>query len=265
MAIGMGVEAVIANLTDFPLAVLALSFVLMWLAARIGWAFQKRQHSLDKELREDFTLILGSALTLLGLVIGFSFAISAGRYDQRKNYEEAEANAIGTEFLRADLLPEKDAARVREILKKYLEQRILFYSSDDEAEVEQINAKTGRMQNELWQAILPSAKADNSSRMALVISGMNDVLNSQGYTQSAWWYRLPSAAWALMILIAVGCNVLIGYGSPEALPASKLLFILPLLISIAFMLIADIDSPRRGVIRVHPQNLISLADSLREK
>jgi hypothetical protein len=260
----MGAEAVVEHLTDHPLAVWALSFVLMWIAARIGWAFQKVRHSLDKELREDFTLILGSALTLLGLVIGFSFAISAGRYDQRKNYEEAEANAIGTEFLRADLLPEADGGRVRGLLKQYLDERILYYSANEE-DVEEINAKTASMQDQLWGAILPATKANVSPVTALVVSGMNDVLNSQGYTQSAWWYRLPTAAWALMILIAVGCNLMVGYGSPETARASKLLFILPLLISIAFLLIADIDSPRRGIIRVHPQNLISLTDSLRGK
>jgi hypothetical protein len=259
----MGLNTLISNLIDYPVVVFLLSFLVMWIAARLGWAVQKRRHSLHKDLREDFGLILGAALTLLGLVIGFSFAISAGRYDQRKNYEESEANAIGTEYLRADLLPDSDASRVRELLKKYLEARISFYSSEDEAEVEQINAKTGQLQAQLWSAVLPVAKANPlSPTMALAVSGMNDVLNSQGYTQSAWWYRLPIAAWALMILIAIGCNVLVGYGSPEIRPASKLLFILPLLISVAFILIADIDSPRRGIIRVHPQNLISLANSL---
>ena len=91
---------------------------------------------------------------------------------------------------------------------------------------------------------------------------MNDVLNSQGYTQAAYWNRIPTAAWALMAAIAIGCNLLVGYGSHSAKAGSKLLPILPLIVSIAFMLIADIDSPRHGIIRVRPQNLISLAESL---
>jgi hypothetical protein len=57
---------------------------------------------------------------LLGLIIGFSFSMATSRYDQRKNYEEAEANAIGTEYVRADLLPAADAATVRTLLRKYL-------------------------------------------------------------------------------------------------------------------------------------------------
>ena len=89
---------------------------------------------------------------------------------------------------------------------------------------------------------------------------MNDVLNSQGYTQAAWWNRIPTAAWWLMAAIAIGCNLLIGYGAHRT---NGLLFlVLPLAVSVSFFLIADIDSPRAGVIRVQPQNLISLSLTL---
>ena len=70
---------------------------------------------------------------------------------------------------------------------------------------------------------------------------------------------IPPAAWALMAAIAIGCNLLVGYGSRSMKAGGKLLPILPLIVSIAFMLIADIDSPRHGIILVRPQNLISLA------
>ena len=67
-----------------------------------------------------------ATLTLLALLIGFSFSMAISLYDQRKNYEEAEANAIGTEFGRADLLPAGDSAKVRDLLRKYLDRR--FFS-----------------------------------------------------------------------------------------------------------------------------------------
>jgi hypothetical protein len=89
---------------------------------------------------------------------------------------------------------------------------------------------------------------------------MNDVLNSQGYTQAAWWNRLPNSAWLLLLLIAVFCNTLIGFGSRRR--NTSMLLILPLVISISFFMIADIDSPRHGLIRVLPQNLSSLRQSL---
>ena len=99
--------------------------------------------------------------------------------------------------------------------------------------------------------------------MALAVAGMNDVLNSQGYTQAAWWNRIPVSAWGLMILIGIFCNLLIGYGARHAESHRFLFLVLPLVVSISFFLIADIDSPRGGVIQVRPQNLDSLAQSLR--
>ena len=225
----------------------------------------QEERKLEEDVREDFGVILAATLTLLGLIIGFSFSMAISRYDQRKNYEEAEANAIGTEYVRADLLPAADAAKVRALLRNYLDQRVLFYTTRDEQQIRQINARTAQLQTELWSAVLAPAAAQPTPMVALAVSGMNDVLNSQGYTQAAWWNRIPIAAWALMAAIAICCNVLIGYGARNVKAEGVLLLVLPLVVSIAFFLIADIDSPRGGVIRVTPQNLESLVESLRAR
>jgi hypothetical protein len=92
---------------------------------------------------------------------------------------------------------------------------------------------------------------------------MNDVLNTQGYTQAAWWNRIPFAAWALMVLIGMCANLLVGYGARGLKAGAGLLLIVPLIVSLSFMLVADIDSPRGGVIRVKPLNIHALADSIR--
>jgi len=253
------------NVTDNPLLVFGFTFFVLWLSERvIGAYFFGRQRKLAEDARADFGVILAATLTLLGLIIGFSFSMAVSRYDQRKNYEEAEANAIGTEYVRADLLPAADAAKVRELLRDYLDQRVLFYLSRDAQQIRQINARTAQLQSELWSAATASAAAKPTPMVALAASGMNDVLNSQGYTQAAWWNRIPIASWALMAIIAVCCNVLVGYGMRNVRAEGSLLLVLPLVLSIAFFLIADIDSPRGGVIHVKPQNLISLAESLHE-
>jgi len=111
-----------------PVLVFPLAFLAMTLAAWLG-ALLSRRRLVQAEARDDFGLILGATLTLLGLVIGFSFSMALSRYDQRKNYEEAEANAIGTAYVRADLLPAADAATIRALLRRYLEQRLLFYTN----------------------------------------------------------------------------------------------------------------------------------------
>jgi hypothetical protein len=251
------------RLTDYPFLVLALALLVLWLSAQIGSALLRRRRNLEEEVRENFGVVLGATLTLLGLIIGFSFSMAVSRYDQRKNYEEAEANAIGTEYIRADLLPAADGARVRALLRTYLDQRILFYRTRDEQQLRKINAATGQIQSQLWAAVEASAGAQPTAVMALAVSGMNDVLNSQGYTQAAWWNRIPLAAWGLMGAIAICSNLLVGYGARKAEAEGVLMLVLPLLVAVSLFLIADIDSPRGGLIRVQPQNLLSFAHSLR--
>jgi lipopolysaccharide export LptBFGC system permease protein LptF len=244
------------NLLDYPVLVFLIAFFLLWFAAWMGAWLSQRQQNLDEAIRPDFGVILAATLTLLGLIIGFSFSMATGRYDQRKTYEEAEANAIGTEYARADLLPSADAAQVRGLLQRYTDLRIRFYKTRDLDDLRQIDVDTAQVQGELWAAASRPAMAQPSPVIALAVAGMNDVLNSQGYTQAAWWNRIPVAAWALMFGIALFCNALLGYGARRM--ETRLFMVLPLVVAVSFFLIADIDSPRGGVIRVHPQNLLSL-------
>jgi hypothetical protein len=253
------------RIMNSPLLVLALSFVLLWFALRIGLFFRQRRRGPDDETREEFAVIVAANLTLLGLIIGFSFAMAISRYDQRKNYEAAEANAIATEYARADLLPLSDAVKLRVLLKDYLDQRLLFYQTRDENRRSQIDAATAQLQAQLWSTVQVPAAAKPTPVIALAVSGMNDVLNSQGYTQATWWNRIPPAAWALMAAIAICCNLILGYGARRSAAKSTLLLVVPVIVSISFFLIADIDSPRGGTIRVRPQNLMSLSESLRER
>jgi hypothetical protein len=250
---------------DHPLLLFVLSFLMMWLSSRFGATALRNWVKLEPGARKDFNTILATTLTLNGLIIGFTFSMAIGRYEQRKNYEEAEANAIGTEFVRADLVAAPDtAARVRSLLQSYLDQRVAFYTArDDDAQIRQIITRTSQLQGQLWTAVAGTAPAQPTAIAGLVISGMNDVLNSEGYTQAAWWNRIPPAAWILMIAIAVMSHVLIGYGAESAKVEGALMTVLPLVLAVSFLLIADIDSPRSGIIRVKPQNLIALAQSLR--
>ena len=86
------------------------------------------------------------------------------------------------------------------------------------------------------------------------------ILDAQGYTQASWWNRIPFTAWILMSLIAVACNLLMGYGEHRT---TGFLIVLPLIVSTSMFLIADIDSPRAGIILVEPQNLLAQCLTMR--
>lgn len=251
------------HIVDFPRLVFALTLVGQWLTAHLGAFVGNRLRPLEETERPDFAIVLAATLTLLGLIIGFGFSMVVSRYDQRKNYEEEEANAVGTEYLRAGLLPDTEAAKVRELLKNYLDQRLLFYESQDAHQLERVALHTSQLQAELWSVVQATATKQPTPTIALAVSGINDVLNSQGYTQAAWLNRLPIAAWWLVLAIAIFCNLLIGYSAHTR--SKSLLLVLPLAVSTSFFLIADIDSPRHGLIRLVPVNLMSLSESLRSK
>jgi len=257
----IGFVDMLTFVVDHPVLVFLLTVLCMWVAGWFGVLYRNVQKMGDKE-HSDFDVIQAATLTLLALIIGFSFSMALTRYDQRKNLEEEEANAIGTEYLRADVLPTQDADRMHALLRQYTDLRVRFYEAHEDDKLQQINAQTAKTQSELWSDLLPYAAAQPTPPMALVLAGMNDVINSQGYTQAAWWNRIPLGAWILMFLIAFLANVLVGSGGRSTQMKYRFLSILPLVVGVAFMFIADIDSTRHGLIRLRAQNLEALAASL---
>jgi hypothetical protein len=248
-----------AEIEDRPVLMFFVSFAGFLLAALFGVVAQSLWRPVKAGDQNELTIVQSAALTLLGLVVGFSFSMAVSRYDQRKDLEEAEANAIGTEYARADLMPES-AAETRKLLKQYLDQRILFYLTADPGGLEEIRGETNRLGADLWALARSNALAQPTPVAALVASGMNDVLNSADYTTAAWLNRIPVPAWWLLVMIGVGSNVTLGFGAKRF--TSFLLVVLPLTVAVSLFLITDIDSPRGGVVQVKPQNLSRLAASL---
>jgi hypothetical protein len=248
------------RIVENPFLVFIVSLLAQWGAAYLGDLLRRTVKPVTTEARADLDTVLTATLTLLALIIGFTFSMAVSRYDLRKNYEEAEANAIGTEFLRANLLPADDAANTRRLLRGYIDQRIAFYRSGVVVPGS-VKADMTKTQNELWSSVVHGTAGQPASVALLVLWGMNDVINAESYTQSAWWNRIPHAAWALMGIMALVSNMLLGYR--ERRTNTLVLTVLPVIISIAFFLISDIDSPNGGIIRVTPYDLIAVSSSMR--
>jgi hypothetical protein len=109
--------------------------------------------------------------------------------------------------------------------------------------------------------VVRAAAAQPNPVLALAVSGINDIFNTQADARAAWMNRIPTAAWALMLLIAVFSNLLLGYRDRSS--GSLALLVLPVIASIAFFLIADIDSPYLGTISVVPHNLVSTSEAMK--
>jgi hypothetical protein len=232
----------------FPIIIFLFSLAGLYLSVRTGIVLRRHVKELDEA---DFAIILTTTLTLLGIIIGFSFSMSVTRYDQRKNFEEEETNAIGTEYLRVELLPAAEADLAKQLLRKYTELRIAWYGTRNLDRILQIDRETADTQASFWSAVKKGASGQPAAVVALTVGGANDVINRQGYTE---------AAWCMMLAIAIFGTVLLGMNAHK--PGRLVTLTLPVLVSLAFFFIADLDSPRGGLIRVQPRNLINLSQSL---
>ena len=242
----------------FIVTFLALALAA-WLAATRGAALRQEAARLDKE----FEVVQGATLTLLGLIVGFTFSMALDRYEQRKGLESAESAAISTAWLRADLLPPEDTRKVRALLLRYLDSRIAYFSTRMPSHTREALADSKQLQAELWAAVTRHAKANPTSLTTLAVAGIGEVATSAGDSEAAWNNRIPGTAWLLMAAMAVFATLLVGIGVDERHGFSRMLLVLPLVIATAFFLIADVESPRMGIIRVVPDNLVILSHSLR--
>jgi hypothetical protein len=248
------------RLVDLPLLLFVVSFGLQWAAARAGVRLRSRRKTPDTADSSDFETARNVAFTLLAVIIGFTLSMSVSRFDQRKSCEEAEANAIGTEFSRLELLPTETTVAGQALLRDYLRLRLASFSGQDPQASERLNVETERAQTKLWEVVAHAAASQPTPVTALAIAGMNEVIDSQGFMLAAWRNRLPLAVWGLTVLVAIGASFLFGFGASRN--SATTLWVLPLSISIAFLLIAEIDSPSSGFVRVQPENLLSAARTI---
>jgi hypothetical protein len=215
------------ELVDRPVLMLVVSFVGLLLAAMLGVVAHKAWNPVKASDHNELAIVQSAALTLLGLIVGFSFAMAISRYDQRKGLEEAETNAIGTEYLRAGLMADDAAANAGNALKRHLDLRIQFYITSDEGALARIGAERAKLEADLWVAARSLSAVSPTPITALVASGLNDVFNSTDATAAGWLDRIPVPAWWLLMMIGVAANVMLGYGARRFDP---LLIVVPMTI-----------------------------------
>src|SRR5256885_8630829 len=173
------------SFAHYPFFVFVLTFVFLSIATMAGACLHRRYPTVTADHKEDLGVILAATLTLLALIIGFSFAMATNRYDERKRIEQTEASATRAEILRAELLQPTETAKVRnKLLGEYIDQRILFYGIKDFSQQAQIAQRTSQLEADLWDTVREAAAAQPTPVVALVVAGMNDVFKAQGDIQA---------------------------------------------------------------------------------
>jgi hypothetical protein len=248
-----------------PLPVLGvLILVLLLLGVEAGYRGQRwlgrRDH--DGRPTDGQNHLLSAVLGLLALLLGFTFSLALNRYDVRRELVVQEANAIGTTWLRTQLLEEPNRAAMSGLLRTYVDARIVWSMSDGKsADL----GPTDRLQQQLWSATGATIRTESSQQLSrAVMDAMNDSFDAASARAAERAARIPARVFQILLLYAVLSMVMLGYtlavgGRPHRIATGLVL----VLLSLAMVVILDLDRPRGGSIQVSQQPLTDLKAGLR--
>jgi hypothetical protein len=244
---------------DQPLLFGPLVFLLLLAAGGAGAWLRSRRADTVTEASGSFKTLEGAVLGLLSLLLGFSFAMAVSRYDNRKQLELDEANAIGTTWLRTAALDEPIRTASRAALRDYVPARLSFFAAGtDPAAVDESLSRTSVLQTRLWNLATDAANGQPNPYKALYLASLNECFDvSEKRTAAAFEDRIPKAAWVLLLFMSAAASALVGIGL--SVRSKSLLLVVPLVIGATLTLILDIDSPRSGFIRVYQSSMTRVA------
>ena len=251
-------------LYQLPLGAVLLPLLLLVLlsAMEVGLRLGSRQHRLAgvvvRESKTDVTL--AAMLTLLGLMLAFTYSFSMSRADLRKQALINEVNAISTAFLRADLAPEPERTELRQRLLDYARSRLFrFEDFSSWQEVEDHTRRSLQAQSRLWPATKPVvARAEGMSepQKALLLQSINQVLDAHTARISVIYDRLPGVVLALLLLIAASCMSVAAYSASAGGHSSRWrMTAFAIILSALMYVIVDFDMITRGFIRINHQSM----------
>ncbi len=258
-----------ASYPTLPLWLLTLCFLIALLVAReIGAAVSRWQRrrgearSVAEEGKDNDAFAMTSVLGLLALLIGFTFSLSLGRYDERRQLVVQEANALGTTWLRTDLLADSARAQMQDVLRRYVDARVDFANARTGEEEVQQNARTLALQNELWRVLVAGTQDfRDTPRASLLFTTTNQSIDLAAERFAARQDHIPPRILRMLLLFAVLAAGLVGYERPHQRRSTLLLL---LLLTLAVGLILDLDRPSTGMTRVPQEPMLDLQRSLRD-
>lgn len=241
------------------LLVAAGLFLLLLLALEGGYRLARRARA-DADARGagQVGAIQGAILGVLGLLLAFSFAAAGARFLERQDLIVEEANAIGTAYLRADLLDEPNAGALRSALRRYTEHRVAVAARLRSGVTPADLAEVDRLQGEMWDASVAGVAA-RPSAMIGVIPAVNEVIDLHTLRIASGRKHLPLLVMGLLIACSVLAMAVIGYGSgASGRRRAPLTIPLVALIGAALWITIDLDHPRAGLLKLNDAPLAQL-------
>ncbi|MGI9243046.1 MAG: hypothetical protein ACR2RV_19770 [Verrucomicrobiales bacterium] len=241
------------SLDAVPLPLLLLGIIaLLSVIIEIGYQLGKRiggEQGLSKHPVE--ASVTTAVLSLMAFMLGFSFATAASRYSSRRALILEEANATGTAYLRADLLPATQMEAARTLIRDYVQLRSDATSKRNLEELAPALQKSTELQNQLWLVAIKSREESASASVNLFITAINDLIDIDAKRRMVGLVnRFPQALWLTLGFLGVLATTMLGissglHGRRSRLATSALI----VAFSVVFVQIVDIDRPFRALFK----------------
>ncbi|MEO8205284.1 MAG: hypothetical protein ABI615_03830 [Chthoniobacterales bacterium] len=245
--------------------ILVIIGAVLLLATEFGYRMaMKHTPEIRQKRQGQAGTLQGALLGLLGLLLGFTFAMSVARFDTRKQLVLDESNAIGTAWLRAGLINATGKQEAKAALRQYAQSRLEMASDTIGSETfMRALAESEKQQASLWRI----AVAETSSPYtALFASSLNDMIDMDSKRQAALTNHVPAAVWLLLLLVSTTVCWTAGYTTAlgESGRMALSMILLPILLTVVITIIADFDQPRHGLIQISQDSMQQLQRTLQK-
>ena len=254
-----------------PLLICLVLMGVLVAALEIGFWVKKgrAKGGSDSIEKADIALILGAVMTLLALLLGFTYAMSEGRFETRRQLVVDEANAIGTTYLRAKTLPEPRSSEIQELLRQYAALRVEIASTADDApeKIRGMDNRTKQLHGLIWSHAAALARENPTSPViAVFLQTLNEMIDLHSKRLAAFRNRVPFSIYQVLFVVSAIILWLVGYYFGSHRKRVRILTtMLALLVASVMWLIMDLDQPVRGAIRASQQSLIDLHQDLSQE
>lgn len=222
------------------------------------WLGRYRRRRSEDEKEGPVNAIVGATLALLGFILAFTFGLAASRFNARREIVVQEANAIGTTYLRAGLLPNDRGMKIRKLLGEYVDARLEVVQTGN---VEQVLRRSDELHRQLWkEAEAVGQEHPHSIVVGLFIQSLNETIDVHSKRVLVGLQnRLPGALWVTLYLITMLTMAGVGYHEGLSKSSRSLaIVVLVLTFSAIMTLVADLDLPQEGFFTVSQQAMIDL-------
>ncbi|MBL8746545.1 MAG: DUF4239 domain-containing protein [Phycisphaerae bacterium] len=235
-------------------------FLGMLLLLEVGRRIGKRRHARDAEgARAGIGAIEGSMFGLLGLLIAFTFSGAASRFDHRRMQIVEEANAIGTAYLRIDLMPAEQRDSMRARFREYLDSRLkAFELVPDLKAVDAELARTAQIQDAIWKSAMEGVAASGPGPLAMLfVPAVNQMFDMGTARTATARLHPPMVIFALLASLTLIGALLAGFGMAGGKARSPLHMVaFALVMATTVYVIADIEYPRIGLLKVDDFDIV---------